>query len=551
MGSMMIGCIPAGMYCSSSPDMCHFIVTNSESEVLVVDTNAQLKKFFKIPPCSVKMFVLWGEDIDETVAQDCSAPVMSWNDFRALGENVSDSVIDARVRLLRPGNCAVLVYTSGTTGPPKSVMISHDNVTWMARNINENYFDSQREDRFISYLPLCHVAAYMMEIFIPAGCGGCAYFAPDALRGNLISAVRDVRPTIFLGVPRVYEKIMSNLKKAMMEQSGLKKLMIRWAQSVSAECSRRAEYGETQGVPVMYRAAHALVLSNVKKLLGFDKLKGAYVSAAPIALSTLQFFASLDIRIYEILGLSESTGPHTVSCKNAWKMGTCGRPMKGTQSRILPSGELCYTGRHVFMGYMNQPDATEQAIDKEGFLHTGDVCSFDSNNDQQIAAPSGFLTITGRVKEIIVTSGGFNVAPVEIEMRMKTFLEACAQVILVGNSRNFLAMLVALAVDIDESTGLPTDRLSAKSIAVGDRIKSSARTYTEAKSDKRWNQYITDGQAAGNTNAESNVHIVKKWQWLPKDLSEKEGFLTPTMKIKRKVLESVYADIIDSMYADS
>jgi len=335
------------------------------------------------------------------------------------------------------------------------------------------------------------------------------------------------------------------------QTTGIKKSLSTWAKNCGTEHCRRMQYGNGGGTPWGYGCANSIVLSKIKEALGLDHVKGCFTAAAPIAPETLHYFASLDIPVYEVFGQSECTGPHTVSFAHCWKIGYCGRPIKGSESMIAPgTGELCYRGRHIFMGYMYMPEKTAETVDEEGYLHSGDVSEFDDNNDPDIPAPSGFMRITGRIKELIITAGGENIPPVLIENEMKAAMVAISNVMVIGDRRKYLSMVVSLKVEIDAETGLPKDKLAADSLFVGQQIGSSATTYTEAMADPLWNNYITAGIKKANSKTTSNAQIVQKFKWLPKDFSEKEGDLTPTLKLKRNVVNEKYAALIESIYAD-
>ena len=495
---------------------------------------------------------MWGEPINKTITENIGVPVYSWDDFLQLGAStIQDSDVDSRASDIKPGNCASLIYTSGTTGPPKAVMISHDNITWTAQNIIDHYMDLNHLDRIVSYLPLSHIAAQLIDVYAALTLGGATYFAqPDALKGSLTVTMKDVKPTFFFGVPRVWEKIQEKMVQMGRETTGIKKTLATWAKSVGAEHSRLGQYGNGGGAPWGYGCANGLILSKIKAALGLDQTKGCFTAAAPIAPETLLYFASLDIPVYEVFGQSECTGPHTVSGPGKWKIGYCGRPLKGTESLVAKgSNELCYRGRHIFMGYMYMPDKTAETIDEEGFLHSGDIGEFDDNNDSDIPkGPSGFMKITGRIKELIITAGGENVPPVLIENEMKAAMVALSNCMVIGDKRKFLSMVVSLRVDVDMETGLPTDKLSKDSLFVAQQIGSTATTYTEAKIDPLWTSYVDKGVKTANGKTTSNAQIVQKWKWLPVDFSEKEGDLTPTLKLKRNVVAAKYEALIDSIY---
>jgi long-chain-fatty-acid--CoA ligase ACSBG len=536
------------------PDACHYISEHSKAEVVVLENNKQLAKYAQIASRlpNLKAIVIWEEQPDPSIAERTGKSVHHWNDFLKLGRDVPDSALDSRMDSIRPGHCASLIYTSGTTGPPKAVMISHDNITWTASNICEHYMDLNHTDRVVSYLPLSHIAAQLIDIYCMIHLGGCTYFAqPDALKGTLTTTLKEVRPTFFFGVPRVWEKIQEKLAAIGRNSTGIKKTLGTWAKNIGTEKSKLSQFGASGGAPFGYGCANSLILSKIREALGLDKTKACFTAAAPIAAETLWYFASLDIPVFEVFGQSECTGPHTVSAAKQWKIGTCGRPMEGTVSRIDPhNGELCYRGRHIFMGYMYMEKETSETIDDEGFLHSGDVAEFDSNDEANVPKPSGFMKITGRIKELIITAGGENIPPVLIENEMKAAMLAIANVMVIGDRRKFLSMLVSLKVEMDPETQLPTDRLAADALFVGHQIGSSATSYSKAKTDPVWADYINKGMKQANGKTTSNAQIVQKWRWLPQDFSEKEGELTPTLKLKRKVVIQKYSELIESIYAE-
>eukprot|EP00428_Durinskia_dybowskii_P074389 CAMPEP_0170405002 /NCGR_PEP_ID=MMETSP0117_2-20130122/26943_1 /TAXON_ID=400756 /ORGANISM="Durinskia baltica, Strain CSIRO CS-38" /LENGTH=656 /DNA_ID=CAMNT_0010662077 /DNA_START=51 /DNA_END=2018 /DNA_ORIENTATION=+ len=549
-GAVLAGCIGAGIYMTNNAEACHYISEHSKAEVVVLEGNVQLKKYAgiskdKLP--HLKAIVVYGEAADPALIAKCNTPVYSFDDFLKLGADIADSVVEERANSINPGHCASLIYTSGTTGPPKAVMISHDNIVWTAQNIIDHYMKLDHTERVVSYLPLSHIAAQIIDIFAILLLGACTYFAqPDALKGTLTNTMKEVRPTFFFGVPRVWEKIEEKMVQIGRSNSGVKLLMAKWAKSLGAEHCRMAQYGNGGGAPCCYSCANTIVLSKIKEALGLDQAKGCFTAAAPISTDTLYYFASLDIPVYEVFGQSECTGPHTVSAAKCWKIGTCGRPIKGSESMIDPStGELCYRGRHIFMGYMYMPDKTAETIDNEGYLHSGDVAVFDNDVDTDIIGPSGFMKITGRIKELIITAGGENVPPVLIENEVKSAAVAISNCMVIGDKRKFLAMLVSLKVEVD-GDAKPTDKLAADSLFVAKEIGSSATTYSAAKADPLWKEYINKAVKTANSKTTSNAQIVQKWAWLPVDFSEKAGDLTPTLKLKRSVVAEKNAELIES-----
>ena len=554
-GAILASCIAAGIYTTNTADACHYISEHSKAGVVVLEDNKQLQKYANMTAGSLpnlKCIVIWIGNPDEALMAKISVPVYTWDQFLVLGSDVSDAVFDERLSIATPGHCSTLIYTSGTTGPPKAVMISHDNVTWTTKNMCSNYFDTNHQDRVISYLPLSHIAAQLIDVHVPMSLGACTYFCqPDALKGSLTVTMREVRPTVFFGVPRVWEKIEEKMVQMGRASVGIKKSIATWAKANGTENTKRAQFGGRGGHPWSYGCANSIVLSKIKEALGLDQCKGNFTAAAPIAPETLWYFGSLDIPVYEVFGQSECTGPHTVSFANQWKIGACGRPMLGTESMIVPAnGELCYRGRHIFMGYMYDAAKTAETIDEQGYLHSGDVAEFDNDDDVRVSKPSGFMRITGRIKELIITAGGENIPPVLIENEMKAAMVALSNVMVIGDKRKYLAMLICLKVEVDLETGIPSDKLAADSLFVGRNIDSTATTLSEAVVDPLWIKYINEGMKTANGKTTSNAQIVQKWKMLPVDFSEKAGDLTPTLKLKRNVVTAKYTELIETIYAD-
>mmetsp|Transcript_20013 Transcript_20013/g.29248 ORF Transcript_20013/g.29248 Transcript_20013/m.29248 type:complete len:480 (+) Transcript_20013:153-1592(+) len=476
-------------------------------------------------------------------------PVYSFADFAKLGASVPDADLIARGEAQKPNEVCELIYTSGTTGVPKAVMITHDNITWttesmlttMARRMHS-------EDHTISYLPLSHIAAQMLDMHCPMVSGNQTWFAqPDALRGSLGATLKDVRPTVFFGVPRVWEKIYDKMQEVAKSTTGLKKKLSTSAKGTAANYWEAHQYGGSGKTPCMYGLASKL-LGKVRVALGLDRCMACYVSAAPIEVKILEYFASINIPILELFGQSECTGPHATNWKNAWKIGTVGRPLPGTITKIDPqNGEMIYSGRHIFAGYLNMQDKTDEAVDSEGFLHSGDVIDMDGCNQDDVPN-TGFIKITGRIKELIITAGGENIPPVAIEEQMKDAMPALSNCMAIGDLRKFLTILFCLQVEINEESGLPTDKLAGEALETSKRIGSNATTTAKVKDCAKWKQYFDDGVATANSKATSRAQNVGKWALLPTDFTEPGGELTPTLKLKRSVAADKYSDVIEALY---
>lgn len=553
-GTIFADMISAGIYATNLSDACKYVSEHSKAELVVCDGLKQLKKYETISQelPHLKALVVYGEAVSaEFKASWRGKPVYGWDEFLALGAGVTDEQLNAREVTQRPGQCCTLIYTSGTTGPPKAVMISHDNITWTTSCVIKRRLPAlDHTERFISYLPLSHIAAQIIDIHAPMNLGSSVYFAqPDALKGSLGKTMALVRPTIFFGVPRVWEKMMEKMHQMAARVTGIKKSLSTWAKSCGSARSQRAQFGGSGGAPCGFGLANMLVLSKIKAALGLDQCKGAFTAAAPIAVDVLEYFASLDIHVFEVFGQSECTGPHTASVPGAWKIGYCGRPLEGTESKCDENNnELCYRGRHIFMGYMYGPTATASTIDEEGWLHSGDVAEFDGNDHPTIPAPSGFMRITGRIKELIITAGGENIPPVIIEQEMKAAMPALGNCMVIGDRRKFLTILLTLMTEADEQ-GAPTSKLVSTALLTSQRIGSTATTVEEAATCDLWKKYFNDGVKTANSRTTSQAQIVQKWTLLSRDFSEKTGELTPTLKLKRSVVAKTFEREIEAMYS--
>lgn len=514
LAAIYAGAIPAGIYTTNSPEQCQYIASHSDSSLAVVDDAEQLAKFKQIRgelPKLKAIVMMHGDDADDDV--------YSWKDFLALADEVDDAELQARVDGQDADDTCTLIYTSGTTGDPKAVMISHDNITWTA-GTTIKAISASCDDRFLSYLPFSHIAEQVVSLHGPTSFGGCTYFAEsmDALGDNL----KEVRPTYFLGVPRVWEKIQAKIVQAASQNTGLKKKIGAWARKVGLEAGYAMQQGKSPGLA--YAIADKLVYSKVRANLGLDECRMQITSAAPISKSTLEFFLSLGVPIMEVYGMSECTGPATLSLPHKYRTGSVGWILPGAELKIADDGEICMRGRHVFKGYLKNPEVTAETIDEEGWLHSGDIGELDSE---------GFVRITDRKKDLLITAGGENIAPQVIEGKLKS-ISAVSQAVVVGDRKKHLSALLTL----DETQ---LDTILAES-------GSPKRTMAEAAECSKVHDWLMKQVEQVNKDL-ARVQTIKKIKILPADLSIEGGELTPTMKVKRKVVNKKYADAIEAFYA--
>lgn len=516
LSAIYAGACPAGIYTTNTPQQCQYVASHSESQVAVVEDRDQLAKFKQIRdklPDLKAIVMMFGDDDDDDV--------YSWQEFLELGEEVSDDDLHKRIDAQQPEDVCTYIYTSGTTGDPKAVMLTHDNITFTTRTAFELLGRSD-SDVVISYLPLSHIAEQVISLHGPMLTEGSVAFAEsiEKLGDNL----KEVRPTLFFAVPRVWEKIQAKIVEAASKNSGLKKKIGAWARGVGLDGGYADQKGHAR--PFLYGLADKLVFSKVRENLGLDRCRIQISAAAPISKDTLDFFLSLGVPIMEVYGMSECTGPATVSVPGHYKTGYVGRNMPGCETKIAEDGEILMRGRHVFKGYFKNEAATAEALDDEGWLHSGDIGEIDGD---------GYLKITDRKKDLLITAGGENIAPQVIESKLKG-IPVVAQAVVVGDRKKHLSALLTLdETKIDQAI---------------EESGAKAKTMAEAAADPKMHDWLMDQVNSVNRNL-AKVQTIKKIKILPADLSIEGGELTPTMKVKRKVVNKKYEADIAAFYPEA
>uniref|UniRef100_I3M9W2 long-chain-fatty-acid--CoA ligase n=1 Tax=Ictidomys tridecemlineatus TaxID=43179 RepID=I3M9W2_ICTTR len=357
--------------------------------------------------------------------------------------------------------------------------------------------------------------------------------------GTLVHTLKEIKPTIFLGVPRIWEKMHDTIKDNLAKASSLRKKAFTWAKDTGLKVNTKRMLGK-RDLPLGYHMAKALVYSRVRSSLGLERCRAFLSGAAPLPESTSEFFLSLDIPIGEIYGLSESSGPHSMSTHS------CGKIVSGCENMLVQqnkdgTGEVCMWGRHIFMGYLDREDTTRETIDEDGWLHSGDLGRVDNQ---------GFLFITGRIKEILITAGGENVAPVPIENLVRERIPIISNAMLVGDRAKFLSILLTLKCEMDQASGAPLNRLSSEAINFCRSLGSQADTVTEIvrQQDPLIYEAIQQGIDAVNLEATSEAQRIHKWVILEKDFSIQGGELGPTTKMKRPFIAQKYKTQIENFY---
>lgn len=589
----MIGCLAAmhaggkasGVYPSDTAEQFQYKCHHSRSSIVLVESLDHLKLVSKVVSDLpyLKAIAVWGADPKEDSL--AHVKVFSWAQFMSKADGVSDAELDARAALIKPGHACSLIYTSGTTGQPKAVMVTHDNIvfeagTCMGEGVSMVGAKASDEERIISYLPLSHVAGQMLDVLCPIsitalrpGTGSVFFARPyDLKMGTLGDRLRMVKPTVFLGVPRVWEKIAEKIKAVGAKVQGTKKKIATWAKSKGLAYQKNMQMGGSGKKPTNYGLAEKVILKKIKAAIGLDEMKFGFTGAAPITTDTLEYFGSLGININEVYGMSENTGATTWSTDEAHVWGTVGFALRGMEVKIFKvngstktecprtdvlqnipdacQGEICFRGRHIMLGYMANPELGEahveeirkknaDAIDEEGWLHSGDMgCK----------TKSGMIKITGRYKELIIGAGGENIAPVPIEDEVKKVAGGVVSNIqMIGDKRKFNVALITLTCKGATGERPGTQELDGKAAA----LVPGVSTIPQACESKEFIAFLEKCIATVNKNGAvcpSNAAKIQKFTILPLDFSVETEDLTATLKLKRSVVEKKHIAAIDAMY---
>lgn len=510
-GAMCAAAVVAPIYHTNSPGECRYVLQHSGARAVFCEDQEQLDKIAEVwpeLPALEHVFAFEGS-IEGSISVD---------DLRERGGGVGDSELEDRVAAVNPDHPATFVYTSGTTGPPKGCILTHRN--WISTmRMYEERLALADHSRVFMFLPLAHSLARTVQMVVLDVGGTLAFWSRDPLA--LLDDIQAARPTHFPSVPRVFEKIHTKAMAGIAEQPAPKRALVRWA----FEMGRRRRAMQAAGRPAgrVFRAAlglaDRLVLAKVRGLFGPD-LEMALVGAAPTPREVLGFFDSAGIRILEGWGMTETCAAGTLNTEDAYRPGSVGRPLPGVDVRIAPDGEVLTRGPNVFAGYHRDEAATREALEG-GWLHTGDLGALED----------GYLVITGRKKDIIVTSSGKNITPVNIENALKA-TRWISEAVVYGDNRSYLVALVTLDPDeapkLAEQLDLPDDpRFLSRSPAVRAEIAS----------------------LVNEVNARfARIEQVKRFDVLDHDLTQEEGELTPTMKVKRAVVYERYADRFKALY---
>ena len=521
------GGICNGIYPTDAAAQVQYLCQDSASSYLFVEDDEQLDKFLEVRdalPAIRKVVVFDMEGLDELG----DPQVIGLDELRALGRErlrAHPGLIDERRTTRGAQDVAILVYTSGTTGRPKGAMITHANLCAVLSGLSSSLFEGMPEGgERIAFLPLCHIAERMIGEYIPIMRRSVTNFVenPETVFENL----REVQPNVFFAVPRVWEKIYSQVMITLSEAGRLQKLAYAWAVGVGGRVAQSEVRGAAPGpwLALQHALANFLVLDNVRRMTGMSRVQMALTGAAPISPDLIRWYRSLGVPLREGWGMTETTAGGTVNPRKAPKAGSIGVPGPGLEMRIAEgTDEILLRGPNVIRGYLNQPDKTAEAIDAEGWLHTGDVGRVDDE---------GYFYITDRMKDIIITAGGKNITPSEWENQLK-FSPYVTDAVVIGDKRAFLTAIIM----IDQEN---VERFAQERDIPFSNYASLTRSpeileLIQSEVDRVNKQF-------------ARVEQVKKFFLLDRQLTAEDEELTPTMKLKRKLVQTKYAEQIEAMY---
>lgn len=518
------GAVPVTFYPTLTAEQVAYQAADCDARIAVLDGAAELARW---QPVLSQLPGLRHVIVRDATVCPAGAPFLTWADFAARGGREGPGragEIEARIAAIRPGDPVTLLYTSGTTGTPKGVIITHASVVYELAAI-EAVGNARPHTRWVSYLPLAHIAERMFTLYLAIGGGWHVHFCPDASTG-LMPTIAAVRPTAFFGVPRVWEKIQAGLQARLAAGTDEdRKAAVAAAMDTGLRYVESTQYGRrTPGdLAAAFARAEETVLRPIRSLLGLDQAELVMSAAAPLPPEVGTFFAGLGLRIMDVYGMTETTGAFTANSDAGFRLGTVGRALPGTELRIAADGEILTRGPLNTPGYLNLPDRTAELLDPGGWLHTGDIGTLDED---------GFLSVVDRKKELIITAGGENVSPAMVENLLVAH-PLVGQALVYGDRRPYLVALLTLDPEM----------AAAWAAARG----LGAASLTELTEHPGVLAELGTAVAAANERL-ARVQQVKTWRLLPAEWTADSEELTPILKLKRRVIHAKYADVIDSLY---
>ena len=522
-GTQAIGAISVGLYPTNPPAEVKYLLGHSESQILFAEDQEQVDKALEVLQDlpNLKKIIYFE---DKGLFRYESEKLMKWEDFLEIGKTEFEKdkeFVNSRIDEIKSEDIALMIYTSGTTGPPKGSMLSHGNLEWVSSIIPEISFTPGIDNpEYLSYLPLCHVFGRLVDEIIGINTIGTINFAEsiDTVQQDLA----EIQPSIFPAVPRILERMHAGTLVRMRDASRLKQLLFKTASYFgNITAKRRLKNPNDFIAKITNFLAQMIAFRSLRKKLGLLNIDNAVSGAAPISPEILRFFMSLGVPIYEGYGMTENSAIATGNTPDKVKLGTVGTPQAGTELKLAEDGEILVRHPGVFKGYYKNEEATKEVIDEDGWLYTGDVGEYDGE----------FLKIVDRKKDIIITSGGKNVSPSEIENNIKTspFIK---EAIVIGDDRKFLSALIGIEYDIVSNWAL--------------RKNIAHTTYRNLSENEEVQNLIWDEIQKANEYTSSLQ--IRKFRMLTKELDHEDGDLTATQKAKRNVIMEKFSDLIEDMY---
>jgi long-chain acyl-CoA synthetase len=518
------GGVPVTFYPTLTAEQIAYQAADCDARIAVLDSASELDRW---EPMLAALPGLQHVIVRDPAVCPVAGPFRTWTDFAALSASEwpdRAAEVEARVAAIRPDDPVTLLYTSGTTGTPKGVIITHANATYELAAVR-TVGNARPHTRWVSYLPLAHIAERMFTLYLALDGGWHVHFCHES--AALVPTIAAVRPTAFFGVPRVWEKIQAGIgARLAAETDPARKSAVAAAMDTGLRYVESTQYGRQTppDLATAFGRAEEEVLKPIRALLGLGQAELVMSAAAPLPPEVGTFFAGLGLRIMDVYGMTETTGAFTANHDHAFRLGTVGRPLPGTELRIAADGEIITRGPLNTPGYLNLPDRTAELLDDDGWLHTGDIGAVDAD---------GFLSVLDRKKELIITAGGENVSPAMVENLLVAH-PLIGQALAYGDRRPYLVALLTLDPEM----------VAAWAQAAG----VAASSLIELTEHQDVLSEVAGAVAAANQHL-ARVQQVKAWRLLPAEWTAESEELTPTLKLKRRVIHAKYADAIDNLYA--
>jgi long-chain acyl-CoA synthetase len=518
-GILHAGGVPVSIYNSFAPDQIAYVINNCDAVYVMCENREYLETLLKIQGDipKIRKVVMWS-DAEEFADSDW---VMSLDELIDGGRDVGDADYESRWTGAKPEDLVTLIYTSGTTGPPKGVMVSHYNVCWTLESIL-SVMDLPPGTRQISYLPMAHIAERMTGHYGPLRIGSLVHFCPNTR--EIAKYVAEVKPEYFLGVPRIWEKFYQGILGQIDQAPDDQKTAAHDAIDVRLQVVRLELTGQDVPDDLRKQDEQARPVTDfIKSFVGMDEMTIGVTGAGPLGQDIIEFFWAIGVPLYEVYGQSEDTGPTSWNRPGSTRLGTVGPAIPGVEVKLAEDGELLVRGGNVVQGYYKEPELTKETFDDDGWLHSGDVAEISED---------GYIKIVDRKKEILITAGGKNVAPSNVENKLKQHAPI-GQAAMIADRRPYATALIVLdpedAAAWAKQHGKPAD---LESLAQDEELRAEIQAYVDEMNKSLHNQ-----------------EQVKKFTILPVDWTVEGGEITPTLKMKRKIVNQKYEDAIEAMYS--